>query len=449
MAEQTNLTVGSVRRQLTTYALPIVATSVMQAVYAMVDLLVVGWAMGEAGASGVSNGSMAMNFVTQVAIGLATGGNVLVSQYFGAGDREKRETVCGTFFTLFLLGGVLSAALCFAFSGGIVTLLCAPAWSETYDYLRITSLGLVFVFLYNCLGSILRGVGNSRVPMAAVGCSTALNIGLDLLLVAGLDLGTGGAALATVIAQGVCCLVVLGYLLKHRDIYSFRRETLRLRVRPVKQILKLGFPCAVQMTVAGLSWMTVLVLVNGYGVVCSAAMAYANKIKEFCQMFPAAFSNAAAVMIAQCLGAGKFDRAKAVLREGMKLSLLLAAGMVLVVEGGAPLLVRMFTDEAPVAAIAVLDLRIEILGQLAYAVFLTYHALMVGAGHTYMVLISSFVNCILFRVVLAVSLNALLGMAGIFIACAVAPLSSVPIGWAYTRSNRWRRSMALGKKESI
>jgi Na+-driven multidrug efflux pump len=90
-------------------------------------------------------------------------------------------------------------------------------------------------------------------------------------------------------------------------------------------------------------------------------------------------------------------------------------------------------------------MRIEILSQMFYAIFLVYHAMMIGAGDTYMVLISSSVNCILFRIILCTIFNALWGLTGIFIACAIAPLSSVPVGWAYLRSNHWRRSIAQTK----
>ena len=125
----------------------------------------------------------------------------------------------------------------------------------------------------------------------------------------------------------------------------------------------------------------------------------------------------------------------------MKLSVLISAALVLLVELTAPLLARIFTDDPEVIRIAALNMRIEILGQMCYAVFLIYHAMMIGAGDTWMALVSSFINCILFRIILCVIFNSAWGLTGIFVACAIAPASSIPVGLLYLRSNHWRRSI--------
>jgi len=442
MANQTDLTQGNVRRQLIQYSLPIIATTVLQTVYSLVDLLVVSHLLGNAGASGVSNSSQIVLLLTNVAVGLANGGNILVSQYFGARDRARRERVTGTFLTLFALVGLVVAALCFLFAETMMRAIQAPALEEAVSYLRVAAFGMFFVYLYNCLSSVLRAVGNSRQPMRIILCTSVVNIILDLIFVGPLGLGTAGAALATVLSQILSCALALGYLLRNRDIFSFDPGLLRLSGEDVGQILKLGVPCAVQMSVAGVSWLTVTFLINRYGVDYSAASAYAAKVKDLSMMFITSLTNAAAVMIAQTLGAEKYDRAREVLREALKLSLAISAVLVVFVELTAPWLAGIFTDDPEVIRIASLNMRIEILGQMFYAVFLIYHSMMIGAGDTFMVLVSSFVNCILFRVILGVTFNALFGAVGIFAACAIAPFSSIPVGWAYIRSNHWRRTIA-------
>ncbi len=441
MPNQTDLTQGDVRRKLIQYALPIIATTVMQTVYSLVDLVVVSHLMGTAGASGVSNSSQIMLLLTNVAVGLSNGGNILIGQYFGSREKEKQERVTGTFLTLFALVGVLVAALSCLFAGPMVRAIQAPAYEEAVAYLRVASPGMVFVFLYNCLSSILRAVGNSRQPMRIILWACGLNVVLDLLFVGPLQMGTAGAALATVISQALSCVLALAYLLKNRDIFSFRPALLRMNGEDVAHILKLGVPCAIQMTVASVSWLTVTFLVNRHGVDASAASAYAAKVKDLSMMFITALVNAASAMIAQTLGAGLFDRAGAVLREAMKLSVLISAVLVLLVELTAPLLAQLFTGEPEVIRLAALNMRIEILGQMFYAIFLIYHAMMIGAGHTWMVLASSFVNCVLFRIIFCILFDSIWGLTGIFVACAIAPASSIPVGLAYLRSNRWRRSI--------
>lgn len=448
MSNQTDLTRGDVRRQLIRYSVPVIATTVLQTVYSLVDLMVVSHLLGSAGASGVSNSSQIVLLLTNVAVGLANGGNILVGQYFGSGEKEEREKVTGCFITLFVLVGLLIAAASVACSGAMIRALKAPAFDEALAYLRTASVGLVFVYIYNCLASILRAVGNSKQPLRIIVVTCAVNVILDLLFVGPLHLGTAGAALATVFSQALSCLLALVYLLRNRDIFSFRSSQLKLDGGTVGRILKLGVPCAVQMTVAGISWLTVTFLINGYGVDYSAASAYAAKVKDLSMMFITSLSTAASVMIAQTLGAGLFDRAREVLREAVRLSLLISAVLVVFVELTAPWLAGLFTSAPEVIRIAALNMRIEILGQMFYAVFLIYHAMMIGAGDTYMVLISSTVNCILFRVIFGIAFNAWFGVVGVFVACAIAPFTSIPVGWVYLRSNHWRRSLTGQQEEA-
>ena len=438
----TDLTTGGVRQQLIRYAVPIITTSLLQAVYAIVDMLVVSRFLGSGGASGVSNAAQVTTILSSIAIGLSNGGNIMVGQYFGNKDKKNQDETIGTFFSLFFLLGIAASVLCWLASAPFLTFMKAPSFQDAYDYLSISTLGFFFIFGYNAVASVLRAVGNSRKPMHFVMAGILLNVVLDLLFVGPMNMGTAGAALATVIGQAVTFLWALLYLLRHRDIFPFTPELFRIRGNKASMILQLGIPCAVQMTVAGISWLVVTYQINPYGADASAAAAYSTKIKDLSMMFITALSNAGASMIAQNLGAQKYDRAKEVLYTAMKMAVAMAVALTLLLEIGAPLFLSAFTTDENVLSIAVLNLRIEILGQVFYAIFLTYHALMIGAGHTWWVLFSSFINCILFRVILSISFNALWGLTGVFIACAIAPATSVPVGWLYTRSNRWRRSLA-------
>ena len=136
------------------------------------------------------------------------------------------------------------------------------------------------------------------------------------------------------------------------------------------------------------------------------------------------------------------ERAKEVLYTAMRIAGITALALILFAEAGAPMLVRLFTEEPQAAAVASQNLRIEIIGQIFYAVFMMYHGFAIGAGHTWFVLLSSFVNCILARVVLVVILEGIMGLPGIFLACMIAPSASVPLGMIYLRTNVWRKKLA-------
>ena len=146
-------------------------------------------------------------------------------------------------------------------------------------------------------------------------------------------------------------------------------------------------------------------------------------------------------MVAQNLGARQYERSKAILYSAMRMTLLMSVVLIVLVELGAPFLMGLFTNEADVIAAGTLNLRVEIVGQIFYAIFLIYHALMLGAGDTWWVLLSSFANCIVFRVILAITLEHFFQIEGVFVACAIAPSISVPVGMYYTHSGRWRKSL--------
>ncbi len=441
-AIENDLTKGDAARQLIRYAIPMVTTSVLQALYSMADMIIAGHFIGNTGISAINNSSQIMNIATQIAIGLTVGGNVLIGQYYGAGKQEERRRAIGTLLTSSLLLGVFGLLLIFSLARAILSGLGAPALDDAEAYLQVCAFGMPFIFGYNALSAVLRAIGNSRKTLHFIAASASTNVVLDIVFVGSLKMGVRGAALATVLSQGLSFSLALIFLLRHSEIFRISLENLKIRAAELKMIFKLGIPSSLQHTIGGISWLVVTFLINSYGVDVSAGNGVSVKIKDFCQLFISAMSSGAATMIAQTLGAKMYDRAKEVMYTAMKITMLMAVTMIIIVELLAPQLAAIFTGDPAVQAAAVMNLRIEILGQIFYAVFFVYHSLAIGAGHTLFAMSSSFVNCILFRVVLAVTFNHFFGLPGIYWACMIAPSVSVPLGWLYTRSNVWRRSLA-------
>ena len=432
-----DLTSGSVTRKLVRYALPLMASSLLQATYSITDIIVAGHFIGDVGITAINNGSVVMNMLTQVAIGLTVGGNILVGQYFGSGDRENRRKAAGNLLTLSLLLGLLFAALVVLLGRPLLILLQSPTLDEATGYLTICGAGLLFIFLYNALSAILRGVGNSRIPLYCIIASVSLNVVLDILFVAVFRWGVSGAALATVLGQAVSCLTALVFCLCHRADLGLLPRFLRPEGSMVKRILKLGFPTALQWTIASISWLVVLALINQHGVTISAANGVSNKIRDFCQLFISALTTGGGTMCAQCLGARLFDRAEQVMKTCLKLALALAAVIIVVAELFAPQFAMIFTPDPEVQRWAVLNLRIEIICQLFYAAMFAYNTLATGSGHTMFVMWNSFLNCIVVRLILAVILNHFFGIYGVYVACGIAVSSSVPVCVWFYRSKRW------------
>lgn len=439
MERQNDLTQGSVTKQLLRYALPLVASSLMQSLYSIADMIAAGHFIGSAGQSAITNSSQVINLMTQIAIGITVGGNVLISNLYGQQKDGERKKASGTLFFLSALLGALFFLGIFLSAKVAVSLLGAPAPTESELYLRICSVGMVPVFLYNSVSTSMRAVGNSRQPMLCVAVGVSANIVLDILFMA-LGFGVAGAAAATVISQFISFLTVLAFALPQRKFLGLSHACMKISGAKAAQIFRLGIPISLQQAIAALSWLCVTFIINRYGVDVSAGNGISAKIKDFCQLVTIAVSNGAATMIAQCLGAGMYDRAKKIMYTAMKVTLSYACAVIVVVELAAPYLVLLFTESPQTAAAAVENLRIEILGQIFYAIFLVYHSLAIGAGHTYYATFSSFVNCIAARVVLASVFNRFFGITGVYWALMLATSTSVILGFFYVRSGIWEKA---------
>ena len=443
-----DLTQGSVTKQLVRYALPLVTTSLLQSLYSIADYIVAGFFISSAGQSAINNSTLIMNLMTQITIGLTLGGNILIGQYFGSRDDESRKKSAGSLVTMSLIAGAVTAILLFLLARPLLILLKSPALEEATAYMRICALGMLPIFGYNACSAILRAVGNSKIPLYCIIASTAVNVVLDVVLVAGFDLGVQGAALATLFSQFVSFLASLAFCVKHRGHLGLTRGYLRPEGTYIRAITRLGLPTAFQWAIASVSWLVVAYLINGHGdisLIYSAANGASNKIKDFCQLFISAMTGAASTMVAQNLGAGLYDRARSIMKTCMKITLGIAAIFIVLCEVLAPVLVSFFTPDPEVQQWAAVNLRIEIIGQLFYAGFFTYNTLATGCGDTMFVMWNSFVNCIIFRLILAIIFNHFWGVWGVFIACAIAPASSVPIGWFYCRKGYWKKSLAHRK----
>ncbi len=436
-----DFTQGNIVRQIVAFTLPLIASSLLQALYNMVDMVIAGRFAGPSAISAINNSSQILVIITKIAIGITTGGSVLIGQFYGGKDSKSRNEATGTLVSLSAILGIAFSLILYAMSGGILKLLQAPAYDEALIYLRICSAGMFFVYIYNAFSALLRAVGDSRTPMRIVIATTVLNAVLDVIFVGAFKMGVAGAALATVIAQMLSAVLSLAAIVREKELIRFTADFLKIRMGMLKETLKVGIPSAVQMTIAGFSWLVVTFLINRYGTDISAGNGVAIKIKDMCQLLLSAMSTGAVSVIAQNLGARLYDRAKEVMYTAMKMALVVSLATIVLVELGGPWLAGIFTDDQAVIANAVLNMRIEIFGQVFYAIFLIYHAMMIGAGHSTFAMMSSFTNCIIFRVILAVSFEKLWGLQGIYIACAIAPFSSVPFGYLYIKSGIWKRSL--------
>ena len=442
MKSANDLTQGVIWKQLVKYSLPLIATSVMQSLYSLFDILIAGRFLGSAGISGINNSSQVLGIVNTVVIGLSMGGTILIGRLFGQGEKSKMQNASNTFINSFFIMGIIMSVVLYFVSPMIITLMKTPAYNEAVSYFKVCAIGVFFTFCYNALSGVMRAVGNSKMPMYCIFVSTTVNIVLDIIFMGVIKLGTAGAALATVIAQGISFFMALGFVLKQKDMWT----SLKIYGNVLGKIIKIGFPCAVQMTVAGISFIVVTYTINTYGVAASAGSAISMKLRDIPFLVVSTMSNAASAMVAQNLGAGLYERSEKIMYTAMGMTLGITSVLIIIMEIFVPYLAGLFTEDTEAIYYAVLNIRIEVIGQLFYSVFMIQHSLATGAGHTLFVLCNSFVNCIIFRLVLTIVFNMFFGIVGVFIACAVAPSVSIPIGHWYVSTKKWQYGF---RKKSI
>ena len=352
-AVEQDLTQGSVTRKLVRYALPLVASSLLQAIYSITDIIIAGHYIGDVGISAINNASIIMNMLTQLAIGLTVGGNVLVGQYFGSGDHENRRKSAGNMLTVGLIAGLLFAAGILLLGRPLLILLQSPTLEEATAYLSICGVGLLFIFVYNSLSAILRGVGNSRIPLYCIIASVSLNVVLDILFVAGFHMGVAGAALGTLISRAFEFAVICGYFL-------LRDRKLRFRVRDLllpcgdllPEYLRISLPVLVSDTLLGLGNSMTMAVAGHIGRTFMSANTITSVTQQITTVFTAGLGQAAVIITGNTLGLGETEKAQ---RQGVTFAVLgvllggLCGGIIVAVS---PLVVGSYQITAETHAVA-------------------------------------------------------------------------------------------------
>ena len=439
-----DFTRGNIRTQLVRFSVPFFLTSLIQSMYNIADIKIVGHYCGNPGIAATSIAGNLTWSLTYGIIALCNGGAIMVSQYAGRkSEGDIRETV-STVFALSGLLAVASTALFLLLAGPLLRLLNTPdeVFTDTCSYFRICMGGSVFVFGYNAMASVLRGMGDSRSPMYFGVASCVLNIVLDILFVGTLDGGVDGAAWATVLSQAGAMFGFAFYLLKTRSAVDVRPSTFRLNREKAISILRLGLPGAVQSFVVSGGFLMVSALTNSLGVSAASGVAVASKINNVCQMPANAIGSAASSMVGQNVGSKNFDRARSVLRNAIQISLMIAVVEFAVVQLAAKPLLGLLSDEEEVLRQGLDYLRVTSFDYLLTAFVFPLNALCNGSGHTIFTMIPSIVSSVVARVPVAYfCVKALdLKIIGVGISTPTGTLSAIIICTWYYFSNRWCES---------
>ena len=447
-AEQ-DLTQGKISHQLAIFAWPMVLTNLLQTLFALTDILLVGRFLGRDAMSAVTVGGQSTLFLLTFSLGLTAGGQILIAQLKGAEKSKEQAEVARTLFILALIVGIAVALLGFSLAPTALRLLQTPeeALEGARQYMRMTTLGLPFAFAYNAVAGVLRGLGDAKRPLLFAAVAAVLHLCLGLFFVGRLDIGMLGAALATVIAQATAGLLGCFYLYTRKEKLKLNLKRKRHSSTPRKlgQILKIGIPFGLQMCLLNFSNLFIIRLVNPYGAAASAALGAGSRVTNVLIMPMLAIGNAASTMVGQNLGAGKPERASATVRWALVYTLAFVALTFTLTLLFPAAFISLFTDDSEVLQIGVQYLSIMTWCYAGYALHSSCNAAILGAGFALYSLFAVAVEALVGRMGLTWVFSGFWGLSGIFTAQTIAPYLAAALSMAWYLGGRWRKSALVDK----
>ncbi len=456
---QNDLTKGSVTKHLLRFSLPFLASNLLQAFYNMADMLIVGRFDGPVGASAVGTGGTVTILLINMISGLAVGGTVMIAQYIGARKQEEMEKTVGTMFTLYGVAAAVLTVVMLLAGKHILNLLNTPSesFNETLSYLNICMSGTVFVFGYNAVSAVLRGMGDSRHPLIFVLIATTTNIVLDLIFVGPLGMGAAGAAWATIIAQALSFILAVIFLRRNNFLFDFHPRSFRIDKKIALQLLKIGLPTSLQGTLVSFSFMWLTRLANDIaGIVGQTSLSVAGKVNSVAILPSIAMQASVSSMAGQNLGAGKPDRARKTMLVAMGLAFSFSSVVFTLVNLFSTQIVTLFigsgnTNLTPEVVAQCITEGSKYIRNISYdylvvSLHFCINGLAMGAGQTLFSLLNATLSALLLRVpaawILGISFG--WGLSGVALAAPIAGLGSLLIGIIYFLSGSWRVSSIKG-----
>ena len=359
-----DMTQGSPSGNLIRFSVPLLIGNLAQQLYSTVDSIVVGYYVGDNALAAVGASGPIINLLLVLFMGISVGASVMVSQYFGAKDRERLEKTVGTTLTATVVSSIFIMVVGPLITPPVMSALSTPP--EIYDmactYLVILFAGIIGSAFYNILSGVLRGLGDSVTPVVFLIIACLLNIVLDVWFVAGFHWGVAGVAIATIISQivsGSLCLIRMFFM---RDVLSVKPAYLWPKAQYLKQLIRLGLPSGLTQAIFSFAMIILQSLTNSFGTVVIAANTAVMRVDGFAMMPNFTFGTTMTTYTGQNIGAGRIDRVEKGVKDGLKIGLSVSVVLVALILLFGQYLMQMFTSTPEVISTGMRMLRILAVG---------------------------------------------------------------------------------------
>jgi putative MATE family efflux protein len=439
-----NLTRGSVAKNLIVFSLPFVLSNFIQSLYGVADMIIIGNFTPVATLNGVTNATQLIILFTNAVIGLSLGGTVLVGQYLGAGNKKELKSTIGTMFTALLIIAVALTAIAPFIAKPLLTLMRVhpESMKDGVIYFITCMSGTVFVFMYNALAGVLRGLGDAKHPMVFVSIAAVTNIVLDLLFIAVFKWGAFGAALATIISQAFSVILSAVYLVKHNFVFDFKLSSFKIHTDKLKLMFKIGLPTLINNVSVSVSFVFLTSIANIINPVAGGGIVgVVGRYNGFAILPAIGMSSSISAMVAQNFGAGDLERVKKTHRIGT----LIAMSVTLVVFALTMLfpaqILKVFGGDDEFIALGKGYITMFAFDYITVPLQFCFSGLFIGTGHTMFSLISGMASSILFRIpacyLLGITFG--LGLKGLGMGAPIASLAATTISLVFYLTGRWKK----------
>ena len=401
-----DMTQGSPWKRIMEFSVPMLLGNIAQQLYNTADSVIVGIYVGDNALAAVGSASPILNLLLALFVGISTGAGIVVSQSFGARDREGLSKGIGNCIALTFLATIFIMVIGPIITRPLLNLLDTPAsiidWCTSY--LNIYFFGIIGFFFYNMLSGILRGLGDSVSALGFLLLAAALNIVLDLVFVAGFNMGVPGVSLATVIAQAISAVFCFIKLMKMSEHFDLNKSTVKLDKAVALRIIGIGIPSGITQAIMSMSMMIVQSLTNSMGEMVIAANVIIMRVDGFAMMPNFSFGQAMSVYTGQNVGAGKYDRVQKGVRQGSLIAQTFAIVIVVVLLFLNKYLFGIFTTTEALIDLAGEMMRIMAVGYICVSVTQVLGGVMRGCGNTVTPMWISILTTVALRIPIAYGL---------------------------------------------
>jgi len=453
-----DLTTGPIGKTLIVFALPVLGSNILQSLNGTANAFWVSHQLGEAALTAISNANQIFFLMLGAAFGVTMAANIMIGQAIGADDHALAKKVVGSCTAFFLGLSVVISAAGFAFTPHILDAMRTPidARADAIAYLRVIFAAMPVVFFFSYMMMAQRGTGDSRSPFYFSLLAVAMDVILNPLLIIGVGpfprLGIAGSATSTLVSQSITLAVMLAILYRRKSILVMQPSEFRLLIPDltiIKNLVLKGLPMGFQMMVISLAAVTMMSLVNLFGVHTSAAYGAAAQLWTYVQMPAMALGAAVSSMAAQNVGAGKMDRVEKVALTGVGYAFIASAVPIAIILAADPYVLRIFLPaSSPSLPIAAHINAYVLWGFTFFGMAFIFSGVVRATGAVWPPLLAMIVSLWVVRIPFANLLMPRMGADAVWLSFPIGSLTTLVLAGGYYRWGGWRKARMLDVRPS-